>query len=103
MLSHLHCCFDQYLFKPLAPICHGPNNLNSVSEEFLGWHFWQCVLANVRGTGELMFETGFPPSEDVMAMLLAEPYGRERFEMELALRLEVGNRGKIPVYHAFNN
>ena len=46
----------------------------------------QCVLANVRGAGELMFETGFPPSEDVMATLLAEPYGKERFEMEFASR-----------------
>ena len=42
----------------------------------------------MRGAGEPIFETDFPPGEDMMATLRAEPYGKERFEMELAWRLK---------------
>jgi hypothetical protein len=38
----------------------------------------------MQGAGEPIFETDFPPGEDMMATLRAEPYGKERFEMELA-------------------
>jgi hypothetical protein len=72
----------------LDPICRDPNSLNSVSDELLRWHFRQCVFANMRGAGEPLFETDFPPGEDMMATLRAEPYGKERFEMELAWRLK---------------
>ena len=47
-------------------------------------HFRQCVFANMQGAGEPIFETDVPPGEDMMATLRAEPYGKERFEMELA-------------------
>ena len=64
------------------------NDPNRVSKELLCWHFSQCVFANMRGVGEPIFETDFPPGEDMMATLRAEPYGKERFEMELAWRLK---------------
>jgi len=41
----------------------------------------------MRGAGEPVFETDFPPGTDMMTTLRAELYGKERFEMELASRL----------------
>jgi hypothetical protein len=41
----------------------------------------------VRGAGEPIFETDLPPGKDRMATLRDEPYGKERFEMELERRL----------------
>ncbi|KAN0068318.1 hypothetical protein V8E54_013514 [Elaphomyces granulatus] len=58
--------------------CRDPNDPNRVSEELLRWHFRQCA-------GEPIFETDSPPGEDMMATLRAEPYGKERFEMEWRL------------------
>lgn len=37
---------------------------------------------------ESRFEADFPPGADQIATLRNEPYGKERLEMELALRLE---------------
>ncbi|KAN0068143.1 hypothetical protein V8E54_013713 [Elaphomyces granulatus] len=96
MSSNFHSRFDQYLIginpddnykittflpnkwgidgKALDPVCRDPNN--SVSDEILRWHFRQCVFANMRGAD-------FLPGEDMMATLSVEPYGKERFEMEL--------------------
>lgn len=37
--------------------------------------------------GEPVFETDFPPGSDMTATLCEEPYGKERFEMELSRRL----------------
>lgn len=73
--------------RVLDPICCNPDNPDHVSDEVLRWHFRQSVLANMRGAGEPLFETDFPPGTDMMATLRAEPYGKERFEMELASRL----------------
>ncbi|KAL1983690.1 hypothetical protein VTN96DRAFT_10119 [Rasamsonia emersonii] len=109
MSENLHTRFDQYLFsinpvdgykvitfmpnrwgidgRILDPICRNPNNPDHVSDEVLRWHFRQCILANMRGAGEPVFETDFPAGTDMMATLRAEPYGKERFEMELASRL----------------
>jgi hypothetical protein len=42
----------------------------------------------MRGAGEPVFETDFPSGSDMMATLRNEPYGKERFEMELEWRLE---------------
>ncbi|KAK9388452.1 hypothetical protein V1515DRAFT_532974, partial [Lipomyces mesembrius] len=71
----------------LDPICRNPNNPDRVSYEVLRWPFRQCVLDNMRGAGEPVFETDFPAGTDMMATLRDEPYGTERFEMELASRL----------------
>ena len=73
--------------RTLDPICRDPNDPNHVSEEVLRWHFRQSVLANMRGGGEPIFETDFPPGTDMMATMRAEPYSKERFEMEIASRL----------------
>ena len=42
------------------------NNENKPSENVLGWHFRQAVLANMRGAGEPVFECDFPPGSDMM-------------------------------------
>ncbi|KKZ64476.1 hypothetical protein EMCG_09547 [[Emmonsia] crescens] len=41
----------------------------------------------MRGAGEPVFESDFPPGTDKMATLRGEPYGKERFEMEIESRL----------------
>ena len=91
----------------LDPICRNLNNPDRVSDEVLRWHFRQCVLANMRGAGEPVFETDFPSGTDMMATLRAEPYDKERFEMELASRLrfiagEGEVRSKQVLYCLFN-
>ncbi|KZF23834.1 hypothetical protein L228DRAFT_282514 [Xylona heveae TC161] len=105
----LHTLFDQYLlsvnpddgykiitFFPnpfrvdgriLEYSCRNPDDPNHVSDELLRWHFRQSVLANMREAGEPLFETDFPPGTDQMATMRTEPYGKERLEMELAVRL----------------
>lgn len=72
----------------LDPVCRNQDNIDRVSDEVLRWHFRQCVLANMRGAGEPVFETDFPPGTDMMATLRTEPYGKERFEMELETKLK---------------
>jgi hypothetical protein len=47
----------------------------------------------MRGVGEPIFETDFPSGSDMMATLRDEPYGKERFEMELATRLKLAGKG----------
>lgn len=78
--------------RVLDPVCRNPNDPNRVSDHVLRWHFRQSVLANMRGAGEPVFETDFPPGTDKMATLCNEPYGKERFEMELGLRLGNASR-----------
>ena len=41
----------------------------------------------MRGSGEPVFETDFPPGTDQIKTLSNEPYGKERFEMEMDMRL----------------
>jgi hypothetical protein len=76
----------------LDPVCRDASNLDHVSDEVLRWHFGQCVLANMRGSGEPVFERDFPPGTDMMATMRAEPYSKERFEMEIASRLRQAER-----------
>jgi hypothetical protein len=73
----------------LDPVCRHQDNPNHVSDDILRWHFRQCVLANMRGRGEPVFETDFPGGTDMIATLRTEPYGKERFEMELESRLRL--------------
>ncbi|KAG0636815.1 hypothetical protein HOY80DRAFT_975892 [Tuber brumale] len=74
--------------RTLDPVCRNPADPHSVSDELLRWHFRQSVLANVRGAGEPIFENDFPPGTDMVGEILAGPYARERFELEIATRLE---------------
>lgn len=76
--------------RTLDPVCRNPANRDHVSDELLRWHFRQSVLANMRGAGEPIFESDFPPGSDMMATLREELYGKERFEMELESRLRPG-------------
>ncbi|KAG0128092.1 hypothetical protein HOY82DRAFT_623024 [Tuber indicum] len=82
--------FDLYGYdgKTLDPVRRNPADTHSVSDELLRWHFRQSVLADVRGAGELIFEHDFPPGTDVVGEILAGPYARERFQLEIAARLE---------------
>ncbi|KAG0124868.1 hypothetical protein HOY82DRAFT_633119 [Tuber indicum] len=75
--------------KILDPVCRHPADPHSVSDELLRWHFHQSVLAKVRGAGEPTFEHDFPPGTDMVGEILAGSYPRERFELEIAARLEV--------------
>jgi len=76
----------------LDPVCRNQDNLDCISDEVLRWHFRQCILANMRGAGEPVFETDFPPGTDMMATLRTEPYGKERLEMELETKLKPEKR-----------
>ncbi|EEH22419.2 hypothetical protein PABG_04630 [Paracoccidioides brasiliensis Pb03] len=91
MTGHLHTRFDKYLFSVnpddgykivefgpgswgidgcvLNPVCCDPTTNSHVSDELLRWHFRQSVLANMRGAGEPIFESDFPPGSDMMATL----------------------------------
>ncbi|PGG98320.1 hypothetical protein GX51_06882 [Blastomyces parvus] len=72
----------------LDPICRNPNDSNRVSDELLRWHFRQAVLANVKGAGDPTFEFDFPPGMDMLADIREGPSSKERFEMEIASRLQ---------------
>lgn len=70
-------------------ICRNQDTLDHVLDQVLQWHFRQCVLANMRGAGEPVFEADFPPGTDMMATLRTELYGKERFEMQLETKLKL--------------
>ena len=71
----------------LDPVCRNPADPHRrVSDELLRWHFRQSVFANMRGMGEPIFEYDFG-GLDMIQEISEEPYGRERLEMEVAIRL----------------
>jgi len=71
----------------LDPVCRNPADPHCISDYLLRWHFRQSVLANVRGAGEPILEHDIPPGTDMVGEILAGPYARERFELEIAARL----------------
>jgi len=79
----------------LDPICCNLNNPDCVSDDLLWWHFQQCVLINMWGIEEPVFETDFPDGTDMMATLCTEPYDKERFEMKLETRLRLAEQGGV--------
>ncbi|KAI5310562.1 hypothetical protein KEM55_005318 [Ascosphaera atra] len=108
LTSNLRRWFDQYLFSinpddnykvtvfctdfkidglTLQEVCRKNNDPNRVSDAILRWHFRQAVLANMRGVGEPTFETDFPPGSDKMSSLRHGPYGKERLEKALEMRM----------------
>ena len=72
--------------RTLDPVCRDPADPHRVSDEILRWHFRQCVLANMRGAGEALFEHDFT-DRDMMKDISEGPHAKERFELELAARL----------------
>ncbi|KAG0128888.1 hypothetical protein HOY82DRAFT_522182 [Tuber indicum] len=76
-----------YNGRILDPVCRNPSDPHRVSDQLLRWHFRQSVLANMRGVGEPFFEHDFEPGTDILGEILAGPYGKERFELEMAVRL----------------
>ncbi|KAG0634178.1 HNH endonuclease-domain-containing protein [Tuber brumale] len=101
--KQVHSMFDQYLisinpddgykvvvFDPLDPVCRNPDDPHRVSDHLLRWHFRQSVLANVRGAGEPIFEHDFPPGTDSVGEVLAGPFAPERFGLEIATGLLLG-------------
>ena len=73
--------------RVLDQVCRDPEDPHRVSDELLRWHFRQCVLANMRGAGEPVFEHDFPPGTDMVKEISSGPYAKERFELEVAARL----------------
>jgi hypothetical protein len=67
---------QQFLDKPDRPV-----------DQLLRWHFRQAVLANMRGAGEPMFESDFPPGSDMAGEVRNGPKAAERMEFELFSRL----------------
>lgn len=73
--------------RVLDPVCRNPTDPNRVSVDLLRWHFRQSVLANMKGTGELIWEHDFPEGTDIMGEILEGPLAAERMELELFSRL----------------
>ncbi|KAK9484434.1 hypothetical protein V1527DRAFT_497598 [Lipomyces starkeyi] len=71
----------------LDPICRVPSDYRSVRDELLRWHFRQTALANMRGSGEPVFEFDFPAGSDMIGDILSGPQAPERIEAELFSRL----------------
>jgi hypothetical protein len=55
------------------------------ADELLRWHFRQSVLANMRGDGEVLYESDI--ESDFIEDFLAGPKPAERMEFELFSRL----------------
>ncbi|KAI9870191.1 MAG: hypothetical protein M1830_004548 [Pleopsidium flavum] len=56
-------------------------------DELFRWHFRQAVLTNMKGAGEPVFESDFPPGADMINDILSGPMAAERMEFELFSRL----------------
>ncbi|KAI9774360.1 MAG: hypothetical protein M1840_004254 [Geoglossum simile] len=72
---------QQFLEDPCRPV-----------DQLLRWHFRQAVLANMKGTGEPVFECDFPPGSDMMGEILSGPRARELMEFELFSRFAAGDK-----------
>ncbi|OQE24149.1 hypothetical protein PENFLA_c010G07696 [Penicillium flavigenum] len=73
--------------RVLEDVCRKEGSPDRVADELLRWHFRQCVLANMKGDGEPVFEHDFPPGTDMIGEILRGPYPGERMELELYSRL----------------
>ena len=72
--------------RTLEAVCRDTEEAHRVSDELLRWHFRQSVLANMKGTGEPVFEHDFV-DKDMVKEISEGPYAKERFELELSARL----------------
>lgn len=67
------------------------NDPDRPADELLRWHFRQAVLTNMRGAGEPIFETDFPPGSDALGEIRRGPKAAERMEFELFSRFAVSS------------
>jgi len=81
----------------LDPVCRNPGDPHCVSDQLLRWHFRQSILANVRAAGGPIFEHDFPQGHDIAGEILADPYGQERFNLEITSRLRGLETLQLPV------
>lgn len=56
------CLRQQFLVPP-----------SRCSNQLLRWHFRQAVLANMRGTGDIILEHDFLPGSDMIGQILGQP------------------------------
>ncbi|OQE90795.1 hypothetical protein PENNAL_c0011G11048 [Penicillium nalgiovense] len=63
--------------RVLEYVCRKEGNSDRVADELLHWHFRQCVLANMKGDGEPVFEHDFLPDADMIGEILRGPYPAE--------------------------
>ncbi|KAK9427202.1 HNH endonuclease-domain-containing protein [Lipomyces doorenjongii] len=117
MLSNVHKKFDNFSFsinpdddyrivtfgsdpfgvggRLLDPVCRDLTDVRSARDELLRWHFRQAVLANMRGSGEPVFESDFPPGTDMVGEILSGPAASKRMEAELFSRLSGWNTNSV--------
>ncbi|KAF8416258.1 HNH endonuclease-domain-containing protein [Tirmania nivea] len=95
LTADLHILFDSYDVSINPDIERiSPGNILSLGimsvgplDQLLRWHFRQAVLANMRGSGEPVFEVDFPPGSDMMGEIMQGPTAAERMEFELFSRI----------------
>ncbi|KAJ6178814.1 hypothetical protein N7519_009275 [Penicillium mononematosum] len=82
-----HFSYDNWSVdnRVLEDVCRKEGSPDRVADELLRWHFRQCVLANMKGDGEPVFEHDL--GTDMIGEILRGPYPAERMEMELYSRL----------------
>jgi len=88
-----------YNGRVLDPVCRNPADPHRVSDQLLRWHFRQSVLANMRGEGGPLFEYNFDHGTDILGETLAGPYEKERFELEMAVRLREFHKREQEAIH----
>ena len=64
--------------RTLELVSRDPSDPHCISDHLLRWHFGQCVLANMRGTGKPISEHDFPSGTDMVGEVGLGPYGKER-------------------------
>jgi hypothetical protein len=86
-------CFVEYGDDIAGKFLDGQfrNDPDRPSDELLRWHFRQAVFANMRGAGEPIFETDFPPGSDALGEMCRGPKAAERMEFELFSRFAVSS------------
>ena len=88
---------DEYKVIVFCPDCYSiagrhlspsaqENGVYSIRSSLLRWHLRQCVFANMRGTGEPIWDYD-DVTGDVVGRLLREDTGGEKLGQEIVTRL----------------
>jgi len=59
-------------------------------DQLLRWHFSQAVVANMRGQGEPLFDSDFPPGSDTIGEFMDRLWACERVRVEVRLNCSAG-------------